>query len=238
VQEGGNPLRGIIDSEAAVDYENFTVKFDFNPTDRISGFLRGGYFSEDRINAKRATTVGIAIPNETNDTIWKSVSGGARVRMPDSSDLQARLWGNFETFHSNFHGLTAGPSRNGSRLTLLQRVPTRDTGGMAQWSRSIGSKNYITVGTDWRWVDGDSLENVFNATSTAIINNRTSGGTQRSVGVFIQDLISVTDRFQLTISGRLDHWKNYDAHNLQVNPTTGAPLAANRPSCNDDSTVA
>ena len=235
--EGGNPLRGIIDSPATVNYENANLKIDFSPTDRISGFARGGYFSEDRINAKGPTTVGVIIPSESNDTIWKSLSGGVRIRMPDDSTLQARVWGNFETFHSNFHGLTAAPSRNGSRLTLLQRVPTNDTGGMVQWSRALGTRNFITIGTDWRWVDGDSIENVFNGTSTAVIRNRLSGGTQRSIGVFVQDLISVTPRFQLTLSARLDHWKNYNAHNLQNNAFTGAVFPENRPSCNVDSTV-
>ena len=235
--EGGTNLRGIIDAKATLDYQNANLKIDFSPTDRISGFVRGGYFSEDRINAKGPTTTGLIVPSELNNTIWKSVSTGVLIRLPDESDLQARAWGNFETFHSNFHGLTAPPSRNGSRLTLMQRVPINDTGGMVQWSKAIGSRNFITVGTDWRWVEGDSLEQVMNGTSTAVVTNRISGGKQISTGVFVQDLISVTDRFQLTLSARMDHWKNYDAHNLQTSAATGLPLATNRPSCNVDSTV-
>jgi len=235
--EGGQQLRGSIDSKATLDYDNVNLKLDFTPTDRISGFVRGGYFSEDRINAKGPTTVGIIVPSELNNTYWKSINGGVRIRIADDSDLQLRAWGNFETFHSNNHGLVPAGSRNGSRLTLMQRVPTNDTGGMAQWSKPLGSKHYFSIGTDWRWVDGDSLEQVMNGTSTAVINNRTSGGTQVSTGVFIQDLFTVTSRLQLTLSARLDYWKNYDAHNLNVNPATGAPLATNRPSCNDDNTV-
>jgi outer membrane receptor protein involved in Fe transport len=231
--EGGAPLRGTIDSKAALDYENANLKLDWSPTDRITAFARGGYFSEDRINAKGATTTGFIVPSESNNTIWKSVSTGARIRMPAESVLEARAWGNFETFHSNFHGLTNAPSRNGSRLTLMQRVPANDTGGMVQWSGSIGTKNFLTAGTDWRWVDGDSLEQVMNATSTAVATNRTSGGTQVSSGVYLQDLFSITKRFQLTMSARLDHWRNYDAHNRNISATTGLPTAADRPSCND-----
>jgi outer membrane receptor protein involved in Fe transport len=235
---GGVPLRGTIDSRATVDYENFNLKADFNPTDRITGFVRGGYFSEDRVNAKGPTTVGVLIDNEANNTIWKSVNGGVRIRMSDESELQARGWGNFETFHSNFFGLTNPPSRDGSRLTLLQRVPTNDTGGMAQWSKALGSRNYITIGGDWRWVDGDSLETVMNSPgSTAEFIDRVSGGTQFLTGIFVQDLISVTPRFQLTLSARLDHWKNYDAHNLNTFVANNQPTGANRPSCNVDSTV-
>ena len=236
--EGGNALRGSIDTRATVDYDNINVKLDFSPTDRITTFVRGGYFSEDRINAKGPTNFGIIVPSELNNTYWKSINGGVRVRFADSGDLQARAWGNFETFHSNFHGLQPPGSRNGSRLTLMQRVPTNDTGGMVQYSRPLGSWNFLTIGTDWRWVDGDSLEQVMNGTSTLVINNRTSGGTQISTGVFIQDLMRITSSFQVTLSARLDHWKNYDAHNLNIDPATGNPLATNRPSCNDvDPTV-
>ena len=32
---------------------------------------------------------------EANDTLWKSVSGGVRVALPDESDLQARLFLDF-----------------------------------------------------------------------------------------------------------------------------------------------
>jgi outer membrane receptor protein involved in Fe transport len=235
--EGGFPLRGVVDSRATVDYENINLKTIFNPTDRISGFLNGGYFSEDRVNAKGPTTIGIPTPNEYNNTIWKTVNGGARIRLPDESDLQARLWGNFETFHSNFLALPNNPFRDASRLTLNQRVPTNDTGGMAQWSRALGGRNFITVGTDWRWIKGESVETAMNGTSTGPATFRTSGGTQLSTGVFVQNLFSVTPRLQLTMSARLDHWRNYNSHNLQTSATTGLPLATNRPSCNVDSTV-
>jgi outer membrane receptor protein involved in Fe transport len=111
---------------------------------------------------------------------------------------------------------------------------------MVQWATSLGSKNYVTIGTDFRLVDGDSIEQVWNGTSTAVVTNRTSGGTQASTGVFIQDIFSVTPRFQLTLSARLDHWRNYDAHNRNISATTGLPITTpptstslDRPSCKD-----
>ena len=62
-------------------------------------FVRGGYFREERDNAKITTIDGT---EEANDTTWKTVSGGVRATLPDSSDLQARVFIDFETFHSNF----------------------------------------------------------------------------------------------------------------------------------------
>jgi outer membrane receptor protein involved in Fe transport len=54
--------------------------------------------------------------------------------------------------------------------------------------------------------------------------------------VFVQDLFLVTPRFQLTLSARLDHWRNYDAHNRNISAagaTAGQPMTTDRPSCND-----
>ena len=49
---------------------------------------------------------------------------------------------------------------------------------------------------------------------------------RRFVGVFAQDLIEVTPKLQLTLSARVDSWRNYDAHNLETTLATGLPTAA------------
>jgi outer membrane receptor protein involved in Fe transport len=129
-----------------------------------------------------------------------------------------------------------GGSRTGSRFSSaagLQKVPSKDTGFTVQWSRAVASKQFVTVGADSRWVDGDSLEAAFNAipaaTAGTFINlTRISGGSQQSFGVFVQDLITLIPRLQISLSARLDHWRNYDGHNLETNLITG-PTANNKP---------
>ena len=68
--------------------------------------------------------------------------------------------------------------------------------------------------------------------------HRVAGGTQRFVGVFAQDVIELTPKLQLTLSARLDHWRNYDAHNLETTLATGLPTAANRETLPDKSDTA
>ena len=55
------------------------------------------------------------------------------------------------------------------------------------------------------------------------------------MGVFVQDLIEVTPKLQLTLSARVDSWRNYDAHNLETTIATGQPTPANRESLPDKS---
>ena len=170
------------------DFWNLNVKVDYAASDRVRAFLRAGYFDENRDNGKASTIDGT---EEANDTTWRSASAGVRVRLPDQSDLQATVFTDVETFHSNFLAVPAStPPRNIGRMTLPQTVPTTSVGGMAQWSRAFGAKQYFTAGTDFRWVDGDSEEKGLDAvTGTQVTLERISGGTQRSVGVFVQDLI-------------------------------------------------
>ena len=47
------PERGPIDTNVKVEFRNFNTKVDYNPTSNVSTFVRVGYFSEERDNAKK-----------------------------------------------------------------------------------------------------------------------------------------------------------------------------------------
>jgi outer membrane receptor protein involved in Fe transport len=207
--------RGRVDNNAAVRFRNLNVKLDYAASERVRAFVRAGYFDEHRDNGKASTIDGT---EEANDTTWRAASGGVRIRMPDTSELQATVFTDVETFHSNFLAVpVTTPPRNLGRMTLTQTVPTTSVGGMVQWSRALGTRQYFTAGTDWRWVDGDSEENGLDAVSgTQVTLNRVSGGTQRSVGLFVQDLIVPIPELTLTLSARVDGWRNYNGHNLET----------------------
>jgi len=224
--------RGPIDNNANVEYKNVTGKLEFTPSDRVQGFFRAGYFSENRNNAK----VG-----ELNDTRWTTVNGGIRARLADDSDLQGRLFVDVQHAHFNFLAVTnAAAARNIVRLATDQIVPTNGVGGMAQWSKAIGTKNLFTAGLDVRHVDGESQEDAYvAAVPTSIVGvtqaatlsvRRLSGGAQLSSGVYVQDIFTPTDRLVLTLSARADKWNNSDGHNLETTVATGQPTANNRPS--------
>jgi outer membrane receptor protein involved in Fe transport len=220
--------RGLVDTKAAVDYDNFTAKVDYSASDRINLFVRGGYFREERDNAK-VTTVGPIRPEE-NDTRWKSVSGGVRAALPDRSDLQARLFLDFSRFNSNFMAVPAAAvPRSIGRMTLLQHVPTTGIGGIVQWAKTFSTRYLLSAGTDVRHVDGVSEERVLDpATGTNVTTFRETGGTQISSGTFAQAQVFPVPALSLTFSGRVDHWRNYDARHLETVAATGLPGPGNR----------
>ena len=230
----GEPGRGRVDTKATVDFVNFNLKADYTVNDRVSVFGRVGYFDEHRDNAKVSTING---DPEENATVWKHVSGGLRASLSDGSELQARIFTDFETFRSNFLAVPAStPPRNMGRMTLNQRVPTSGVGTMVQWSRALGTKHYFSSGIDWRWVDGDSNEDALDAvTGTTVTLERISGGTQKIFGVFVQDIFTPLPKLTVTVSARVDHWSNYDGHNLETTVATGQPAPGNVPELPDRS---
>jgi outer membrane cobalamin receptor len=169
--------RGRIDTNAAVNFRNVDAKIDYSPTAKVSTFLRAGYFTENRDNAKvttrGCTPGGSDCIEESNSTVFRSMGVGARIVLPDQSDLQVTAFGDSVNYHQNFLGLVtipntpADPPRTDARVTVNQFVPSRNTGGMVQWSRGVGSQHYISAGTDWRWVKGDSNEDLMDTSTTA-----------------------------------------------------------------------
>ena len=94
-----------------------------------------------------------------------------------------------------------------------------------QWGTAAGTSNYLSAGADVRWVDGDSQEAAYNAAPGAVVPptqqgvlalQRVSGGTQRSLGAFVQDILTPLPKLTMTLSARADRWRNYDAHNLET----------------------
>ena len=224
--------QGKVDNKAKVSFGNVNVKLDYNPTSRASLFFRTGFFHENRDNGKASTIDGT---EEANDTRWKSASGGVRIVLPDQSDLQARIFTDFETFHSNFLAVpVATPLRSLGRTTLNQTVPITGAGTMVTWAKAFSGKQLVTAGTDWRWVDGESQEDALDATKgQTVITKRLSGGSQQSLGVFVQDVITPVSKLVVTLSARADHWRNYSAHNLEMTASTGLPTVNNKPSCSE-----
>ncbi|MGE0451166.1 MAG: TonB-dependent receptor [Vicinamibacterales bacterium] len=224
--------RGPVDTRAAVAFRNINVKSDYAPTNNVRAHVRGGYFREERDNGKMTTFTPVV--DEANSTTWKSLSGGVRVVLPDQSALEATVFSDFVRFRSNFLAVPNPSTRAIGRLTLEQNVPTTNVGSMVQWSRAIGLKNFFSAGSDLRWVDGDSEEDAFDAvTGSNRTLRRVSGGTQRSLGVFLQDIFTPVQSVTITASARVDHWRNYDAHNFEntvANGAIGGPTANDQPS--------
>jgi iron complex outermembrane recepter protein len=202
-------IRGTADDLAASKHRALTLRLenDWNASDAV--FLRGSLFDEDRRNGTKA---------QTNDTVSESLAAGGRFRTSEGSDWNLTLFANQQRYHQTFSAVAA--NRNSEALNRLQFVPSRDVGASFNWSRVSFEKHLLVAGVDVRGVRGVSDE-------TAIANNRattlsSAGGRQRRAGFFIQDLFSISPRWQLSVNARYDNWRDSSAASVSRNLTTGA----------------
>lgn len=202
-------LRGTADEQAASKHRVISLRLEQNWSGDNIFFARGNLFDEDRDNGTSL---------QWNDTATESLAAGVRARTSDGSDWNLVFFGNQQRFHQSFTAVAA--DRNSESLTRLQFVPSHDAGLSFNWSRATREKHLLVAGIDVRGVRGTSDETGYSAgRSTTFVS---SGGRQRRIGFFAQDLFSISPHWQLSASARYDNWRDSSAASVMRNLTTGA----------------
>lgn len=202
--------RGRVDTKAGAEHTTLDIALERLISDRGRIFVRGSLFDESRENGT---------PLQTNNTYIRQVSFGADFRSARVGTFNARAFALTEIYNQDFSSIAA--DRNSEALTRSQRVPAQLAGFTTQWSRAAGKFQTFVAGVDYREVRGASDELGFTAGKLTL--GVGSGGRERTVGVFGEDIIRITPRWFLTLGVRGDHWSNYDAL------STSRPLPAKTP---------
>jgi outer membrane receptor protein involved in Fe transport len=204
-------VRGPADEEAGQQHRSLMLRLghEWNATNAV--FIRGSLFDEDRRNGTRL---------QRNDTATESLALGGRLRTSDGSQWNLALFADQQRYHQNFTAVSA--SRATESLTRLQATPSRDAGLSFNWSRLSSEKHLLVAGLDVRGVRGSSDEIVYtNNRATSFV---TAGGRQRRMGIFAQDLYSISPRWQLTLSVRYDNWRDSSGTSATKTLATGAAV--------------
>lgn len=190
--------RGQVDTKAGAEHKTVELTLERLISDRGRVFVRGSIFDEARENGT---------PLQTNNTYIRQVSIGSDLQSVRAGSFSARVFALTEIYNQDFTAIAA--DRNSETLTRSQRVPAQQVGFVSQWSRAAGSRQTLVAGLDAREVRGASDELVFVA--GRVTSTVGSGGRERTLGVFGQDIIRITPRWILTLAVRGDRWRNYDA---------------------------
>jgi outer membrane receptor protein involved in Fe transport len=159
-------------------------------------FLRGMYYDEARENGTRL---------QVNDTSIGLVAMGY-----EKGPWSVRVWGSTQELDQAFSAVAS--DRESEDLVRRQRVPADAFGLAAQWAAALGSRHHLVAGLEARHVRGTTHETgYFGGAATSRLE---AGGTQRSVGVFLQERIQAHPRVLLTAAGRLDVWEQRHGHSL------------------------
>ena len=206
--------RGLVDNTASADSAvvDGRVKLEMNSETSLGINVR--YFEENRGNGTILTE---------NDTTGVDASATWKMQMPaQSSELQLSMYGQHRKFQSTFSSINS--DRTTERPTLDQfDVPADAIGASAVWSMNTGAGHALTMGTDVRWVEGETNE-AFLWNGTTFTRLRKAGGDQSFIGVFVEDTWSVANWFTVVGGLRFDHWELFDGFRKEADRETGETI--------------
>jgi len=142
----------------------------------------------------------------------------------DGSAWQLQMFSRFTGFKEQYSFVNQ--PRTAETPAQIQNVPSTDFGGSLTWTRSFFTDHLVTAGTDARVIFGQSNDQFFDATGTAIVTTQTSKGKQTFNGIFVQDIYSPIPRLQIIGAARVDYWRNYDGQ-ITTNPVGQASTVTN-----------
>jgi outer membrane receptor protein involved in Fe transport len=169
-------------------------------------FGRGTFYTEFRHNG---TTI------QTNNTTTGEGAVGLDKRFGANDSLMFRAYGLVQGYDQRFSSVAA--DRNSEALTDLQYVPEQVGGGAAQWTHVLGKHQTLIGGADLMEVMGASDEQFFS--SGTHTRNNASGGRQRVLGIFGEDLVR-WNRWTVILAARVDDWNNFKASSI-CTPVSG-----------------
>jgi outer membrane receptor protein involved in Fe transport len=192
--------RGSVDApanseDATVD---LTVGHKLGEKGRVFG--RGSFYTEFRNNGT---------PIQTNDTRMGEGAFGLDQQFGSSDSLTFRAYGQVQGYDQRFSSVAA--NRNSESLTDIQYVPEQVGGGAAQGTHFIGKHQTLIAGMDLMEVMGASDEQLFSSGTRT--RNNASGGRQRILGGFGEDLVRLNN-WTIILAGRFDDWNNFNASSI------------------------
>jgi outer membrane receptor protein involved in Fe transport len=202
--------RGSVDIAANSEHGSVdaTIGRKFGESSNV--FASGSYLDESRGNGT---------PLTNNDTKIGEGVLGANLGLGQYGTLALRFYADVQTYHQSYSSVAL--NRNSESQTDLQTVPAQGVGTSAVWSLKVGKRQTVVAGFDQSENIGASHDDKFS--SGAATSNVSSGGRQRTTGIFGEDLIQIAPRWLLSLSARVDHWSNFDASMITTPIATPGP---------------
>ena len=190
--------RGTADTRANSKHTNGILTLEKRFGTSLRTFVRGNIFGERRDNGTSLTH---------NKTYFRQGAAGVDSSSKMFGTFQFRAFIEVQVYDQSFSAVSV--DRDAETLSRLQRVPSHAAGGNLFWSRAF-SRHSLAASIETREVRGFSDEiGFFGGNATSVSG---SGGRERSYSGFAQDLWQLSKRLIINFGGRLDSWKNFDAH--------------------------
>ncbi len=203
-------FRGAVDVPSDVHWQSGRVELARRFPGEDRAFLRGNVLNEARGNGT---------PLQTNGTrLWRYAAGADWAR-PELGRVLLRGYGDTQSYRQSFSAIA--PGRATEQISRLQRVPSEQVGGSAQWARSVKTWTLV-AGADVLDTRGTDNETPF---SKIVLPTIVTSARQRDVGGYGEVLWNTSGGWSAAISGRVDRFRSFDARQGVVGGAVGS-LAA------------
>jgi outer membrane cobalamin receptor len=189
--------RGTVDIPSTSTRRNLNLRAEYTLGADRTLLANANVFDDDRSGGTPLSPDG--------RTIGSFVLGGDLGSLA-TGRLTTRLFGSVQRYTS--HQSRTTPDRASETPALVQRIPSHDVGGSAQWSRAAGVFQLLSAGGDFHYATGHLEETAFGAPGESVAE-RTTGGAQLIGGLFVQGVLAPAARWRIEASVRLDGWRNY-----------------------------
>ena len=190
-QEPGIAPRGSIDGNFGSSHRSAIASAGYQASNGWRADLTANLFSEDRQNG---TPISINTTGSRQGSA--EVAGGLGGGL-----LSVRLFGGTQDYHQTF--TTVNATRTAEALNRDQVIPTTSGGAGGQWLRPLGG-HALLVGGEGRYIKGSSIETPYaQGRALATVD---AGGRQKLGSGFVQDTMTVNDRFTLVLGAHADAW--------------------------------
>ncbi len=203
--------RGPVDNTASADSDFFAFRAEWQVDRQNSFHVNLRHFDDDRGNG--TTFTGNASSGTDASATWLSEFPA------ESAELQVSVYGQIRDFQSTFSSIDDSRTVETPALDQFD-VPATAVGGSAVWGMSTAKDHRLTLGTDYRWVEGKTNEN-FLWDGSQFTKQRRAGGKQLFAGVFAEDSWTPTESLTFLASVRYDHWALFDGSRTERSRFTG-----------------
>ena len=218
--------RGPVDTPSNMHGQNGLLDLDYGDGP-LRFFVRGSGFNEARDNGT---------PYQKNGTrLWRYVTG-SDWQAPHNASAALRLYGSTEHYRQTFSSISNSSLTNpactfrcGESPTRFTRVPDNELGAAAHWNQPIGPEFLIVAGGDVHDVRIWDREQTFSAAGTLSSlddHQRDSAGYAEAMWTH--------HAWTATASGRLDWFRNFDAHQVNWNGSAWVPAATQPPAMSEN----
>jgi outer membrane receptor protein involved in Fe transport len=187
-----------IDERIGADMTALQGRFDFKFSDTVKAFFRAGNDNQNRDGGIRLEKTNVDVPD---------AGGGLVFDLKDNGLVDVRGF----YAHEDFRVDNVRETDDDNTFVSNRHHTNSNLFGFAsQWSKPLkGVFSHFTAGADYRRVDGQNNQDVFNDPDVldSII---VGGGTQTSVGVFGEISVRPADRIEILASLRFDHFSETD----------------------------